>query len=49
MATLTVFKNHLLDVGLTQNWETVALQTLTTVHLFYCVMCEDPRELKFMK
>ena len=28
-------KNHLLKVGLTQNHETMALRTLTTVDLFY--------------
>ena len=31
----TIFKNHLLEVGLTQNrWETTTLRTLTTVGLF---------------
>jgi hypothetical protein len=39
-----VSKNHLLEAGLTQNRETVALQTLTTVGLFYFIMCEDLRE-----
>ena len=38
------FKNHLLEVGLTPNRETMALRTLTTVGLFYFTMCEDPRE-----
>jgi hypothetical protein len=33
--TWTISKNHLLEVGLTQNWETMALRTLTTVDLFY--------------
>ena len=36
----TTFKNHLLEVGLTKNWETMALWTLTTVDaliLFYHV------------
>ena len=38
-------ENHLLEAGLTQNrWETVALRTLTTIDLFYLIMCEDPRE-----
>jgi hypothetical protein len=37
----SIFKNHLLEVGLTQNRETLALQTLTTVDLFYFTMCED--------
>ena len=44
MVTWTIFKNHLLEVGLTQNRETMALQTLTTVDLFYFIMCEDPHE-----
>jgi hypothetical protein len=35
MVTWTAFKNHLLEVGLTQNRETIALQTLVTVDLFY--------------
>ena len=35
MVTWTIFKNHLLEVGLTQNRETMALRTLTTVDLFY--------------
>ena len=35
-------KTHLLEVGLTQNRETMALQALTTVELFYFIMCEDP-------
>jgi len=34
MVTWIIFKNHLLEVGLTQNWETMALRTLTTVILF---------------
>ena len=38
------FKNHLLEVGLTQNRETMALQNLTTIDLFYFIMCEDPQE-----
>jgi hypothetical protein len=35
MATQIIFKNHLLEVGLTQNRETMALRMLTTVGLFY--------------
>ena len=42
MVTWTIFKNCLLEVGLTQNWETVALRTLITVGLFYFIMCEVP-------
>jgi hypothetical protein len=37
-------KNHFLEVGLEQNQETMALRTLTTVGLFYFIMCEDSRE-----
>ena len=44
MVTWIVFKNHLLEVGLAQNHETMARQTLTTADIFYCIMCEDPRE-----
>ena len=39
-----IFKNRLLEVGLTQNMETMALQTLKTVDFFYFIMCEDPHE-----
>jgi len=38
IVTLTVFKNHLLEVGLTQNREIMAIQTLTTVDLFYFII-----------
>jgi hypothetical protein len=38
------FKNHLLEVGLTQNMETKAIWILTTVGLFYFYMCEDSHE-----
>ena len=31
MVTWTITKNHLLEVGLTQNRETMALLTLTTI------------------
>ena len=44
MVTWIIFKNHLLDVGLTQNWETMALQMLTTIYLFYLIMREDLHE-----
>ena len=37
MVTWTIFKNHLLEVGLTHNWETMALWMLTTVNLFYFI------------
>ena len=42
MVIWTVFKNHLLEVGLAQNRETMALWTLTAVDLIYFIMCEDP-------
>ena len=44
MVTWIIFKIHLLDVGLTENWETMALRTLTNVDLFYFIVCEDPYE-----
>jgi hypothetical protein len=34
MVTWIIFKNHLLEAGPTQNWETMALRMLTTVDLF---------------
>ena len=42
--TWTIFKNHLLEANLAQNWETMALGTLTTGGLFYFIMCEDLHE-----
>ena len=44
MLTWIIFKHHLLEVGLTQNRETIALRTLITVGLFYFIMREDPHE-----
>jgi hypothetical protein len=45
MVTWIIFKkNRRLEIGLTQNQETMALRTLTTVDSFYFIMCEDPRE-----
>ena len=46
MVTWTIFKTHLLEEGLSQNWETMALRTLTSVDLFYFIMCEDLHEYK---
>jgi hypothetical protein len=40
MVTWTIFKNHLLEVGITQNWKIIALRILTTVDLFYFIMCD---------
>ena len=39
-----IIKNHPLKVGLPQNQDTMTLQMLTTVDLFYFIMCEDPHE-----
>jgi hypothetical protein len=44
MVTWINFKNHLSEVDLTQNMETMALRTLTTVDLFYFIMGEGPHE-----
>ena len=47
MLTWTILKIHLLEVGLPQNRETMALQTLTTVDFifyFFIIMDEDPHE-----
>ena len=49
MVTWTIFNNHLLEVGLTQNRETMALEMLTTFGLFYFIMCEDPHEQKLIE
>ena len=38
MVPWILFKIHLLEVGLTQNRETMGLQTLTTVDLFYFII-----------
>ena len=40
ITSMTIFKDHLLDI----KWETMALQTLTTL----VVLCEDPHEYKFI-
>ena len=42
--TWIIFKNHLLEVDQTQNRETMALRTPTTVGLFHFTTCEDPHE-----
>jgi hypothetical protein len=38
MVTWTISKNHLLEVGLIQIWETIALQMLTTFDMLYFIM-----------
>jgi hypothetical protein len=42
MVTWIIFKNHHLEVGLTQNRETIALRALTTVGLFYFIHVWGP-------
>ena len=42
MVTRTILKNQHLEVGLTQNSGTMALQDFTTVDLLYFIMCQDP-------
>ena len=49
MVIWTLFENHLLEVGLTQNRETMALQTLTTITWLYFMMWEDPHEQTFIE
>ena len=49
MVTWTIFKSQLLEVGLTQNRETMVLRTLTIVELFYFIMREDPHEYEFIE
>jgi hypothetical protein len=47
MVTWTNFNNHLLEVGLTQNWETMTRGMLIIIDLIYSIiliMCEDRRE-----
>jgi hypothetical protein len=44
MVTWTIFKNHLLEVGLAQRGETMALQMLTTIDLFYLITHDDQHE-----
>jgi len=41
MVTWIVFKNHFLEVGLTQNQETTAFRVPATIDLFKLYMCED--------
>ena len=49
MVTWALFKNHPLEVGMTQNQETMALRTLTTIGLFYFIRCEEPHEYKLIE
>jgi hypothetical protein len=49
MVTWIVFKNHLLDVGLTQNQETMALQMLTPVGLLFLSCVRTHMNKKFVE
>ena len=42
MVTWIISKNHLLEIGLTQNRETMALQSLTTIEFLHFIVYEDP-------
>ena len=42
-------QNHFLEVGLTLNRETTALQTLTTINSFCIIMVENPHEQFFFE
>jgi hypothetical protein len=44
MVTWTIFRNHLLEVGLIENRETMALRPLKTIDSFYFIMFEDLQE-----
>jgi hypothetical protein len=44
MVTWIIFNNHFLEIGLTQNRDTMKFQMLTTVDLLYFIMCEDPHD-----
>ena len=49
MVTWIILKNHLLEVGVTQYRESMALRTLTAVDLFYFIMREDPHEQNILE
>ena len=49
MVTRIIFQTHFLKVGLTQYQETIEFRMLTTVDLFYFIMCEDPHEQTFIE
>ena len=46
MVTCISFKTHLLEVGLSQNQETMALRNLPTIDLLYFIMRKDPAWMK---
>ena len=46
MVTWTTSKNHLLEVGLTQNQETMGLRMLATIDSFYFIMSKNRHEIR---
>jgi hypothetical protein len=44
MVTWMIFKNHLLEVGLAQNQETMALQRSQPIDVLCFIMCKGPLE-----
>ena len=44
VTAMDYFQEPPLGGGLIQNRETMTIRMLTTVDLFYCIMCEGPRE-----
>ena len=49
IATWTIFKNHLLELGLTQNREIIALRLFTIVDILCFIMVEDPHDYKYLE
>ena len=48
MVTWTIFQNHLLEVGLTQNQKTTTLRPLTTIALFHFILYDNLHESKLV-
>ena len=49
MVTWTTFTHHILEKCLIQNWETMALRSLTSVDLVYVLSCvKTPHEYNFI-
>ena len=49
MVIRTIFNIHLLEIGLTQNRETMAIRMFITVGLFYFIICEDLHVYEFIE
>jgi hypothetical protein len=49
MVNWIIFQNRLFEVGLTQHREIMALWNLTTINLFYFIMCEDTAWIEFIE